>query len=242
MDQSAYRDALRIADEYVKKQKAVQADAGALTTSMVKQLYGRYYEVGETWEVAAVHIDSSQMRRTGDPAQLRDREDRVGLFRYEVKKVTGGAKPEVLVHVTQLARDGLRPIDAKISTVVIKVDDQLRENDKTYVTAGPAAMVMAGNTGALKSRATPLELYPLDVPDVVTADHATAASLPELPASLRALAARAGWHPDLGRSTWFDQSDFFGRPLQFLWQQGDPWPTYLKTPNGVAILIRKGGN
>jgi hypothetical protein len=244
MDPSSYSEALKIADEYVKKQRAAQIEnrSQALSTSMVRALYGRYYEVGETWDVAAIHLDSSAMRRTSDPDQLRDREGRVGIFRYEVKKVTGGAHPEILVHVSQLSDFGKSPIDPKIQTVVLKVDDQLNENDKTYVRAGTPTMVLSGSSTAMRTQATPLELYPLDVPDVATADRATTSQMPELPSGLQAIASQVGWKPELGRSAWFDQSDFFGRPVQFLWQQGDPWPAFLKTPHGVAILIRKGGH
>jgi len=77
------------------------------------------------------------------------------------------------------------------------------------------------------------------VPDVFTARSDEAIGTPELPKGLRQVASRSGFRIDPSTTKAFEQDDFFGRGVRILWKQGDPWPAYLKTPQGVSILLSK---
>jgi hypothetical protein len=241
MSHSDYLTALKIADQHVQRQKALRAEdgAGALSTSLARELMGRFYQVGDTWDVAAVHVASSMMRRTADPHQLTDRADEVGLFRYEVVEVKNGANPEVIIHVRQLEENGFKVVDKRVEKMVLKASAKLEQSAKSYVYAGQQS-VRTGQALAA-STVTAMELFPLDVPNVLTAQREKGKAIPALPASLAGAVRNFAYSVQPSSTAWFEQDDFFGRPVQFLWQQGDPWPAYLKTPQGVAVLVRKGG-
>jgi hypothetical protein len=87
---------------------------------------------------------------------------------------------------------------------------------------------------------TALEFFPLDLPRIERGRGRRIERLPELPAPMRAVAARAGFRGDTRRGLWFEEQDFFGRPIAFFWREGEPWPAYLKTTQGVAVLLEVG--
>ena len=235
----AYISALKLADQKVKRLKEhASGDPNAISSAVLRALFGRYYQVGDRWDVAALRFDHSVMRMTSDPEQLKTSGDVVALFHYEVIKVKTGMSPQVVIKVTQVESNGIPILDPKVTELTLTMNDQLVQSDKAYLFKGASQPVKVSPDG-IRSRITPLELFPLDVPDVVTAERQDAISLPELPGKLQSVAAQAGFKPDFAKSSWFEQDDFFGRPVQILWQQGDPWPAYLKTPNGIAILLHK---
>ncbi len=239
LNESDYLDALKAAQKKVERARKVRAgNTLALSSPIVKKYFGRYYQVGDSWDVIASQIDNPMMRMTGDDAHLKPKKIRIGAFHYEVIEVKDGARPEVVIKVTQTEDFGLKPIDRRISYLTLTMGDHLVQSKKTYSIAGTGQLVPVSPDGG-RSNFTLLELFPLDAPDVVTAESRKATSLPELPEELSARAKQAGFAPDLSRSSWIEQDDFFGRPVQMLWQQGDPWPSLIKTTNGYAILARK---
>lgn len=215
----------------------VAASGEALTASALKGLLGRFYQVGDQWDVIAFHVDDTAARATSDPALLANPPGRSGVFHYEVLSAQDGADGQVVLRVTQKSDLGLRITDPAVQSMLLSMSDGFQQTRKQYRRSS-GATVEASPDG-LHSSASVLELYPLDIPDIVSAEKLTPASLPALPDPLAPLARTSGFAPDLERCSWFEQDDFFGRPVQVLWQQGDPWPAYLKTPGGVAILIHK---
>lgn len=238
MSDSRYLEALKIADQYVQRKKAIANDPNALSSTVIRALLGRYYRVGDAWVVAAYQEYPTLMRRVDQPEMLEQKSGKVGLFRYEVTQVKTGAAPEVTLKVTQLNQSGIAPVDAGIEYLTLKMNDKLKQGEKAYKVRG-AQLETAVSPDGIRSRITDLELFPLDVPEVELDLRQDVRELPRLPAALQKVAQDAGFRPDVARSGWFEQDDFFGRPVQILWQQGDPWPAYLKTTHGVAILLRK---
>src|SRR5689334_301836 len=78
-----YLATLKIADQYVQRRKQMST-ANALSSTMLMGLMGRYYKVGDTWEVIAYRSVPTAMRMTNDPEQLRPGAGDVGVFRYQV--------------------------------------------------------------------------------------------------------------------------------------------------------------
>jgi hypothetical protein len=240
MSEQDYLKALKIADQAVARKKSTQANASSLSSSLIKSLFGRYYQVGDTWDVAAWQIHSSKMRMIGSPEGLKDQIGHGGIFHYEVLNVKTGIQPQVTLQVTQLQSHGLPIVDSKVTRLLLTMNDQLVQSKKTYfLKSNPSQGVDASPEG-IHSKITSLELFPLDVPEVAFSERQTISTLPTLPNLIQDFSNQIGFKPDLGKSFWFEQDDFFGRPVQILWQQGDPWPSYFKTPGGIAILIRKG--
>ena len=237
-----YQTALKIADQHVQRKKANSSVplAGALSSTRVKSVRGKYYEVGETWEVAAYQFESTQMRVVPSADQGREKNGLVGIFRYRVKEVKTGQNPRVVFEVTQLEKLGHKTIDPIVETLVLTMDEQSAQSAKSYVMKNLGAPVGVSAQG-IRAKISPLELFPLDIPDVETAEAKKISQLPPLPEGLKAIASESSFSPNISNSVWFEQDDLFGRSIEMLWQKGDPWPSYMKTAHGVAILIRKGG-
>jgi hypothetical protein len=162
----------------------------------------------------------------------------MSLFRYTVTGVKTGLRPEVELEITPLDKN----LDPRVEKISIKMNDRLVQNKKVYSIKDKSGAIhqISVSPDGLRSQLSILDLFPLDVPDVSMAEKQTLTHLPALPSKMQKMASQLGYHPDLSHSSWFDQDDFFGRPVEILWQQGDPWPAYLSTTSGVAILISKG--
>lgn len=243
MPQSDYLKALQIADQHVRKQKAAQAMEAQGATALISD--GHFnpleypYQAGQKWIVAAQRTESSIMRRTDDPSQLAKRAESIGFFQYEVVQVTRGEKPKLALKITPIAYDGIEPVDTRVNELSLTVDGQFRQVAKAYKVAGRAEPI-AVNPDGIRSRLSPMELYPLDAPSIFGVSAEAVTAQPELPGKLAEIAKKQGFALDPGKSHRFDQDDFFGRGVEFIWQKGDPWPAYMKTPMGVAVLVRKG--
>jgi hypothetical protein len=239
MPEQDYRAALQLAEKKVQQQKQTLANPQALSSTLLRSLFGRYYQVGDTWDVAAWHIGSNMMRMTGDADHLRNTVGNGGVFHYEVISVKTGLQPQVVVQVTQTESNGLKVVDPKVVRLTLTMNDQLMQSEKLYYLQGNSNPVHASPEG-IHSSISPLDLFPLDVPEVATANRQTPVGFPALPTKIKEFFNSYGLKPDLSKSAWFEQDDFFGRPVQILWEQGNPWPSYFKTPGGIAILIHKG--
>lgn len=239
MTREQYLDALKIADQKVMREKAITrgGSGDALSSSALSRLFGRYYQAGDTWEVAAWVLEQPIMNKVSRPEGQRPSVRKAGIFHYEVTAVKNGPEPEITLLIRQIDRHGIAIVDPRIETLTLKMNDRLQESEKSYRVAGRSAPVPVSTQG-LRSGLTELEFFPLDAPEIATALTTPAKALPDLPEAVAALAGSVGWSPDLSKSQWLEQDDFFGRSVQMLWQFGDPWPAYLKTSNGVAILIR----
>ncbi len=235
MPEKDYRAALQLAEKRVLKKNEVQNSSENISASTLKILFGRFYQVGDCWDVASWSFRNSEMRKTDNPQDLKKKLGPGGVFHYEVTRVRPGSRAEVDFKVTQVPSPDFKQLDPRIShlnlTLKLTAQNQIVQAHKTY-------SFFDSNIG--NNSQTSLELFPLDIPETLNADQLPTATQPVLPPEIQDIAHRLGFHPLLSQSTEFQQDDFFGRPVHILWQQGDPWPVYLRTVNGIAILIRKG--
>ena len=250
LDRTEYLSALSLAEKKVERLKqfktqrasvaigGVSSSTEALSTSALKSLLGRSYKVGDQWDVIAFHYDNTAARATSDPKMLEPT-GRSGVFHYEVLG-NGDQNGEITLRVTQKTAQGLKTVDSGVESVTLTMGDEFQQTRKQY--KRPGGQVVNASPDGLHTSVSVLELYPLDIPDVVTAERLNANTIPSLPGQLAPLAKTNVFNPDLSQCSWFEQDDFFGRPVQVLWQHGDPWPAYLRTVNGVAILIHKDLN
>lgn len=239
MSDSDYLQALKIADQKVAAQKKSRSSTGgALSASLLKNLLGRYYEVGDQWEVLAWHFVPSMMRMTSEPNRLDASLREAGVFRYQVIAIRTGIHPEVDIEVTQLEKLGYKPVDSKVESLRLTLSDSLVQNKKSYLFKNLSEYIPVSPEG-IRSSITPLEFLPLDAPEIMSAMRTQITTLPILPEVIRKVVIPLGYAPDPAKGTWFESEDFFGRPVQLLWQRGDFWPSYLATPGGFAILLPK---
>ncbi len=240
MSEKDYKQALKIVSDKIARTREANS-ASALSSPIIKAYFGRYYRVGDSWDVASWEIKSPMMSMTPISENQPTKVGKGGVFRYEVKEVRNGASPQVVIGVKQISDFGMAPVDPKVEELTLTMSDRFVQTEKAYRLQGGTSPVKVSPDG-LHSRITPLELYALDVPEIATAIRNTPTSAPELPAAVQSVASRASYRPDLRQSTWLEQDDFFGRPVQILWQYGNPWPSYLKTSTGISILLRSNAN
>lgn len=241
MSEKDYKEALKIVSEKVARTHEAHNSASALSSPIIKAYFGRYYKVGDSWDVASWELKSPMMSLTPITENQPSKVVKGGVFHYEVKEVRNGASPQVVISVKQTSDFGMTPVDPKVEELTLTMSDQFVQTEKAYRLKGSNDAVKVSPDG-LHSRITPLELYALDVPEIATAIKNTPTSIPDLPAPVQTVATRAAYHPALDQSTWLEQDDFFGRPVQILWQYGNPWPSYLKTSTGISILLRANAN
>jgi hypothetical protein len=236
MPESEYLEMLKIAQQKVTRLKALHAggNPSALSTSLARTVVGRAYQVGDVWDVIACKERSTMAAMTSEPVRTSNH---CALFHYEVTEVKPGADPQVKIRVTQKEGYGLKVADNHIDSMELTTSSRFAQSEKLYHLTNHAHIFASPN--GVHTSATPLELYPLDVPEIETAEQMQPSTIPVLPPELQSLATQVGFTAELTHSTWFEQQDLFGREIQVLWQYGDLWPAYLKTPNGTAILVRK---
>jgi hypothetical protein len=142
--------------------------------------------------------------------------------------------------VTELETPGIEKIDSRVSAtrLTVSLDGGLRQAGKAYQLRD-GSKDFAAPTDGFHTPVSYLELLPLEAPDLTTALRGEVKELPVLPAELKTIADAQGANltinPD--RAARFEQDDFFGRSVDAIWRQGDPWPVYLKTVTGTAVLI-----
>jgi hypothetical protein len=245
----SYLNALKIAEQKVQRERAApdallstnavaRGDFNALNFRTPNEILGRPLREGDSWDVAMVRTAATMMRMTADPHHLKSPKGRVALFRYTVTEVQDSG--EITIDVTQLHETGFKPVDSRIEHLKLKMNEKTVQTEKKYFARGVERAISVSPEG-LHSSITPLELYPLDIPEILTAERKAPSSFPALPEELGEIRKTRASSLDLSKSIWFEQDDFFGRPVEILWQKGDPWPAYLRTHNGIAILMNKGG-
>ncbi len=258
LSEDDYFKSLRIADQYVRKLKdrnAADTPAGASglearapRRSDLRSLQGRSYRVGDQWEVIAWRSDKMQvaamMSSPSDHPPLRQE---MAAFRYTVVSVADGASGVAEIRIEPIEAYGLALFDPRVKSVTIRTDVKLSQYTKTYVFSVPGVMGMKKevtvpvSADGIRSGITPLELFPIDMPRLEMGDGSRVTKVPELPPVLLPIAKSSGYKLRADEGSWFEETDFFGRPIQMLWRTGEPWPAYLKTPYGVAILVSRGG-
>ena len=230
-----YLAALKVADRYVQKKKQASVNRmGALSTSPVSELFGRYYQEGDSWDVAAVRIDPNMA-----PGADGDKISPPAIFHYQVTRVSTGWSSGIEIHVTQIEQFGAKVVDAKVKEIVLLLNGKFQEQSKKYIMNGTNQPVV-GSVDGMGGNFSGLEFFPLDIFDIATADKSQPTVLPEIPLPLSKISAQTAFKIDASRSRLFDQEDFFGRSVQAIWQAGDPWPAFIRTPHGIAVLIKKG--
>ena len=241
---SLYAKALGIAQSKVIRDHAADANrAGALATSSSAILFGRPYQKGDSWQIAVWRINQAQEMLRPNPvvaaSELRDPTlAESGLFRFKVVNATQGATPTIEIEITQLKEAGFALIDPVVDKIVITGDRGFRQLSKHYYLRDRSEPVEVSPNGVRMTKSI-IDLLPLDFISIDNAVREELRAPPRLPKQLREFARKISFAPDPKQSVWLEQDDFFGRPIQALWQHGNPWPSYIRTANGIALLVKK---
>ncbi len=225
-----YREALKIADQEVQRRSPLRTHSWGTHQTIPT------YRVGDRWSVAVIRSDSSAMRMTDDLSQLRARASGAMIFNYEVTQVIESWKSYVVIRVTQ--RDA---VDDSFESLELRISPKGKQLEKSYRLKGNKKSVSV-SPDSVRSPLTSIESLPLDFPNLTQARVSVPHRLPQLPLALSSTLSARGDElgaRGLGNAQWFESEDFFGRPVQALWRRGELFPAYLKTPQGVAVLLSK---
>src|SRR5438067_748928 len=112
MTEQDYKNALKIVSEKIARTQQA-GSANALSSPIIKAYFGRYYRVGDSWDVASWEIKSPLMSLTPISGDAPTKVGKGGVFHYEVKEVRNGANPQVVISVKQISDFGMTPVDSK---------------------------------------------------------------------------------------------------------------------------------
>ncbi len=240
MPESIYRYSLKIAEKKTHKKSILRARAQNFPFSAIRSIFGRDFQVGDHWTVAAWQIRPSTMRMTNEESHLQNQITDGGLFRYEVTQITSSPDKQVILQIKQLNSKDFKIIDPNVQYLNLRMDDRLNQNEKTYYFNGKTEGIQV-SPDQIHSAITPLELLPLDIPEILTAEkhRNNSESISKiLPDKISKKLKELNIIINLNQSIRFEQDDFFGRPIAAFWDKGNPWPTLVKTANGISILIQ----
>ncbi|MEK6705038.1 MAG: hypothetical protein AABZ06_04565 [Bdellovibrionota bacterium] len=237
-----YYSALKAADQKVGRQKkATLPRTSSLRNGVAPQLStlpDSKYTVGSTWTVAAWSIKHPlQSLTTHGHTEEASKAIAGGFFNYKVLAVTN----EAGIHITtiKIIQITNTTVDPRVESLTLTLETRLgvtKQVRKAYKFFSQNEPVIVSPEG-VHSAATILELFPLDFINLSAAQSQPATAAPKLPEFAESVAKKTGHriHPD--QTTAFEQDDFFGRPVKILWQEKTPWPAYIHTANGIAILL-----
>jgi len=192
----------------------------------------------------------------------------LALFRYEVKLRNEDESMEIELRPLSDPGAGIstEQLDGHIASILLRVDREGRQVSKTYrYQAGVPSQVQEVSVSpqGLRSKLSLFELFPLDWPTLVhpvmieenralleTLRLSSGGAYPEVPDALQELLYRSAFVKNEGRVTPLPLSrktdrfrvvqgtDFFGRPLDVVWDERFAWPIWMRTTHGVAVLLQ----
>ena len=235
-----YLSSLQYASQKVLLKKQKTSSPLALSASMLAAHLGRPYQIDESWLVLSFIDESVMMRGVALSPGAASAPFRGGLFEYRVKEIRTGFQPEISLSIQQVSHPNFPTIDSRVKQLLIVLDEQLSQKKKFYAMSTHPHLISVPVEG-VGDFLSPISFYPLDLPQIMTAQPSTQPQEPHFPQSLQRLIHPYSWQVNLGRAIEYEQEDFFGRPIDILWERGKPWPSYIKTPRGISILVESGG-
>lgn len=240
-----YTDALDAAQQFVARQKSKQLlkqmrangeQAQALSTAalrfgLVLSPTAPNYKVGDQWNVISHEI----MKMTAN--EIESESGKSALFNYEVLSSDSSG---VRIRVTPQVGYGLYSADPNVRYMDMYYSPDLKLLKKAYKLRswGDEIEVSPDN---LRIGVSPMEGYPLELPQITDADKdSTCDSTPQLPPKMKQAADQAHYTGFPVISPCWQNYDLFGRHVQSVWPIGQVFPSYMKSTQGISILVSQG--
>lgn len=204
----------------------------------------RFYRAGDTFYVAFRFDHRLDMAMTAPEISLeRKAASEVYLFRYRVLGVTKNVFDRVMREVAEIEVTQATPtehaelfapdrVDEHEPRLVFTLNDLLDPIEETiYNSEYPNGYTVEVNQKS--SLNTGSSVYPHSIPRILVQGSGTGA--PEVPPDLADILAV--FHP-----TWtereFQRYDFDNGDVVY-WAKGDLWPFFIRTSQGVGVLVRQ---
>jgi len=231
-----YFTLLGIAAKAVRAQKnAVPAssEGGPISAVAALGLERRPLQVGEKWRVSFTPSNDSIARMSMDPVDLQESKRNPLFFEFRVTNIsqtTSGrlAQVEVKQDDTQVRKGYLA--DPRVDSILITLNERfglVRKEIRYRDGRAPGQFQESPQENVVSG----FSAYPIDLPNVSTVSGET---LRDIPAALKGRIK-----VDLAHTLDFQFSDLYARPMRAIWQDSDPWPVYVESPAGIAVLISK---
>ncbi len=204
----------------------------------------RFYRPGDTFYVAFRFDHRSDMAMAApELATERKTASEVYLFRYRVLSVTKNVFDRVMREVAEIEVTQATPpehaelfapdrLDQHEPRLVFTLNDLLDPIEETIFNPEyPDGYTVEVNQKS--SLNTGSSVYPHTIPRILV--QGSGAAVPEVPPDLADILAvfDPGW-----QSRTFQRYDFENGDLVF-WAKGDLWPFYIRTSQGVGVLVRQ---
>jgi hypothetical protein len=223
--------------ELLKKMRANGSQGQALSTAalrfgLVLSPTAPNYKVGDQWTV----ISHETLMMTA--AEVTHESGKSALFNYEVltSDSTG-----VRIRVTPQVGYGLFSADPNVRYMDMYYSPELKLIKKAYKIRSYADEIEVSPDN-IKIGVSPMEGYPLELPQISDADKDSSCdTTPQLPAKMKQAADEAHYTGYPVISPCWQNYDLFGRHVQSIWPIGQVFPSYMKSTQGISILISQGG-
>lgn len=240
-----YSDSLDAVQQFVARQKSRQLlkqmrangeQSEALSTAamrfgLVLAPEAPKYKTGDQWNV----ISHETLMMTA--AEVTHESGKTSLFHYEV---LSSDSVGVHIRVTPQVGYGLLSADPNVRYMDMYYSPDLKLLKKVYKLRSYADEIEVSPDNE-KVGVSPMEGFPLTLPEISDADKDTTCdATPQLPAKMRGAAAQAHYAGFAVISPCWQNYDLFGRQIQTIWPMGQVFPSYMKTTQGVSILISQG--
>lgn len=204
----------------------------------------RFYRTGDTFYVAFRFDHRSDMAMAApEIAPDRKAASEVYLFRYRVLGVTKNVFDRVMREVAEIEVTQATPtdhaelfapdrVDEHEPRLLFTLNDLLDPIEETIFNAEyPDGYTVEVNQKS--SLNTGSSVYPHSIPRILVQGSGSAA--PEVPADLADILAvfDPGW-----ASRTYERYDFDNGDVVF-WARGDLWPFFIRTGQGVGVLVRQ---
>lgn len=229
-----YKRSLQLAQQKVARSKKNALSSITQDKPVIHKLFGRDYLPGDSWDVAVWKEKTPSMEHSPSGSKYFFS----GIFHYEVLKIETGRGQLATIQIKQVEGEKDKTLDPNLSHIQISLTSNLLEREKLYFFKDGTTAVSAHQV-ALKAKISPAELLPLVPPMIAAEEFPPSAKAPSIPNELIGSIKKLGADVTSINSVAYDVDDFFGRQNEILWKQGQPWPTVIKTPQGISVLIKK---
>lgn len=221
---SGYTDRLKAMSEHLRSERAkalklpAAGDAQTPGAALSLGLKRKFLEPGQSWRVDVYRKSLVAMRRTGEPKDLREKALPVETYYFQVAALTEGRK----------ARVEIRPENERKPKLALTLDDRFVILSKEELDDQGRVMRF---TALPENHNTVMgfEAFPIVLPDL---SSTAGEPLESVPAKLRETRPRF----DRERAARFQFADMLGRRVEVIWQDGDPWPSFVETAGVVAVM------
>jgi hypothetical protein len=242
---SDYQMLIQSAEKYVEKQRAKQElhqmaihgqntnvlSLAAMNLGLSTSPSAPTYKTGQEWNVVAYQ----ELPLAASENTLQN--GRSAAFHFQV--ISSDPSTGLRIRVRPITAYGLSNVDSKVQYADFIYSNDLKLTAKYYKLRGYRDPIPLSPDN-FKVGVSVMEGYPLELPQITDAEKDDSCNMqPALPSTFKKAIDQAGYAAFTTTDTCWMNADFFGRSIQSIWPETQPFPTYLKTTQGYAVLARQ---